>query len=133
MKALRIVAVTVLLSVVAFGQGRRVTIYPLSHKVEEWEKWRKGTRYVATRYTAIVTVDVDSKSPGVDKFDLYSIHCDVTKTWDHCHELTDSSYSAEITDKHINITAQWGGNQHKAYSDKYDIDDIHPFSYTTKK
>ena len=127
---LRMSIVLALLGAAGLSQPRKVTIYPVSHDVKEWEALRNGSLYRATRYSAIVTVDVDPKAyieaGGAPAPKLYSIHCDVTKTWDHCHELIDASYPAEIDGKHMNITAQWGGNQHKSYSDKYEIDDIRP-------
>jgi hypothetical protein len=55
---------------------------------------------------------------------LYGIHCRATKRWDHCHLLPDNAYWVDLKDHSMNIWAQWEGNQHKEYADKFVIDDV---------
>lgn len=119
MKLLSVVLVLSVMSVA--GETRRVVIYPLTHEYHEFTFWRSGISYTGGDYRAIVVV-----ADQMDK--LYSIHCDMMKRWDHCHSLIDNSYWADIGGHKMKIWAQWEGNQHKGYSDTFEIDNIAPLN-----
>jgi len=112
-----LMSVFILITSSTVAQTRRVVIYPLTHNCRDFTFSVGANSHIGTRCLAIVV-------PADEMDKLYAIHCDATKRWDHCHETLDNAYWADVKGHHMNIWAQWEGNQHKGYSDKFIIDDI---------
>ena len=99
--------------------AQKVTVYPLTHKVTSRERLIDGTTHSLAWSDSIVVLSTD-----MDK--SYAIRCVERWMWNHCHELTASSYSAERDGRYLKISAHWNGNQKAESTDKFEIRDIQP-------
>ena len=97
--------------------AQRVTVYPISSSVHEFTGMYNGSSKVLSKYSAIVVL-----SNHMDKF--YAIHCTTRWIWDHCHQLLASDYEGTLKGSQLTLWAQWDGNQHKKYAERFVVDDI---------